>query len=144
MTYKHTQTSYMILFIIMILIGYFSYILISINFDPRQAMVMFLIVFILISFTSLTLAIDNEAIQLKYGFGMIRKRFVLKNIESVKTAINPWYYGWGIHYLPIVKIWVFNITGRNTVEIVMKNGKKFRLGTDEPKALEQAIRNAIR
>jgi len=39
---------------------------------------------------------------------------------------------------------IFNISGFDAVEIKMKNGKIYRIGTDEPKKLEQAILHAMR
>ena len=35
------------------------------------------------------------------------------------------------------------LQGLDAVEIVMKTGKTYRIGTDEPEALEAAIRRAI-
>jgi hypothetical protein len=39
---------------------------------------------------------------------------------------------------------VYNVSGFDAVEIKLKNGKRYRIGTDEPKDLEQAIRNSIK
>ena len=40
-------------------------------------------------------------------------------------------------------MWIFNVSGFGAVEIRMKNGKIYRIGTDEPKALESAINREI-
>ena len=34
---------------------------------------------------------------------------------------------------------IYNVSGFDAVEIQLKNGKIYRIGTDEPKKLEQAI-----
>jgi len=39
-------------------------------------------------------------------------------------------------------MWIYNISGFDAVEIKMKNGKTYRIGTDEPQKLEQAIVHA--
>jgi hypothetical protein len=39
---------------------------------------------------------------------------------------------------------IFNVSGLDAVEIKMKNGKIYRIGTDEPKQLERAILQAIK
>jgi hypothetical protein len=36
-------------------------------------------------------------------------------------------------------MWIYNVSGFDAVEITMKNGKIYRIGTDEPLKLEQAI-----
>jgi len=51
------------------------------------------------------------------------------------------YYGWGIHFTP--NGWLCNVSGSSAVEIIMKNGKKYRIGTNVPSELEQAIRQSV-
>ena len=40
-------------------------------------------------------------------------------------------------------MWIFNVFGFNALEIQMKNGKIYRIGTDEPEKLETAIKRVI-
>ncbi len=47
-----------------------------------------------------------------------------------------WYYGWGIRGWLWPKMWIYNVSGFDAVEIKLKNGKMYRIGTDEPKKLE--------
>lgn len=53
----------------------------------------------------------------------------------------PLYYGWGIHLTP--HGWLYNVSGSDAVEIRMKTGKKYRIGTDVPEELERAISRSI-
>jgi len=53
---------------------------------------------------------------------------------------NHWYYGRGIKLTP--HGWLFNVSGFDAVEIQLKNGRKYRIGTDEPDALLAAIESA--
>jgi hypothetical protein len=59
----------------------------------------------------------------------------------VAAVTNPWYYGWGIRWTP--KGPLYNVSGFEAVEIRMLSGKSFRIGTDEPDLLRQAIDKAI-
>ena len=52
---------------------------------------------------------------------------------------NRWYNGWGIRLIP--RGWIFNVSGFDAVEIQMKNGRRYRIGTDEPEALLAAIQS---
>ena len=40
-------------------------------------------------------------------------------------------------------MWIYNVSGFDAVEIIMKNGKIYRIGTDVPEELEAAIRQVI-
>ena len=54
---------------------------------------------------------------------------------------NPWYYGWGIHLFP--GGWVFNVSGFAALELQMENGRKYRIGTDDPAGLAKAVETAL-
>ncbi|GAI51787.1 unnamed protein product [marine sediment metagenome] len=69
------------------------------------------------------------------------KRFKLNEIESCQVVKNHWYYGWGIRLTPHGVL--YNVSGFDAVEIKLRTGKKFRIGTDVPQELEEAIRQAI-
>jgi hypothetical protein len=87
--------------------------------------------------------IDENYLKIKFGYGIFRKSFKLNEIYSAKTVKNHWYYGWGIRLWLWPKMWIFNVSGFDAVEIKMKNGKIYRIGTDEPIQLESAILEAI-
>jgi hypothetical protein len=92
-------------------------------------------------FGSLTVSLDRTHIALRFGVGMIRKRIALDEIRSYRRVRNPWYYGWGIHLIP--GGWLYNVSGLSAVELILESGKYVRIGTDEPDALEHALRQAI-
>ena len=73
---------------------------------------------------------------------MIRRAIRLFDIAEARAVRNRWWYGWGIRLTP--HGWMFNISGLDAVEIEYTNGRKFRIGTDEPNELEEAIMQAIR
>lgn len=126
--------------IIPLLILFFSIILTE---SSQTVLIVFLVLLLaLILFPSLTVKIDKTRLILKFGLGIISKKFILKDIESCRVVRNPWYYGWGIHWTP--HGWLYNISGLSAVEIQMKKGKKYRIGTDEPKKLEHAIIQSIK
>ena len=95
----------------------------------------------LVLFSSLTVIIWEEELEVRFGPGPIRKRFKLNEIKSCHVVKNPWYYGWGIRLTPHGML--FRVSGFDAVEIKLRTGKKFRIGTDVPQELEEAIRQAI-
>jgi hypothetical protein len=56
--------------------------------------IMVLILFILASFTSLQVIIDEKYLRIKFGYGIYQKKFSLNDVISAKTVKNHWYYGW--------------------------------------------------
>ena len=105
---------------------------------------MALILFILASFGSLQVIIDGKYLRIKFGYGIYQKKFSLNDVMSAKTVKNRWYYGWGIRGWLWPKMWIYNVSGFDAVEIKLKNGKMYRIGTDEPKKLEQTILHSIK
>jgi hypothetical protein len=105
---------------------------------------MVLIIFILASFGTLQVIIDENFLRIKFGYGIVRTKFPLHKITSAKKVRNRWYYGWGIRVWFWPYMWIYNVSGFDAVEIVMESGKRYRIGTDQPEELEHAILQAIK
>ena len=153
MNYKHTQVSYPIIIITLGIAIFFVWIYLtaaaeapSINSGPNFAIttIMAIMVLVLASFITLQVHINEKYLCIKFGYGIYQKRFSLKEIQSVKTVKNHWYYGRGIKVWFQPKMWIYSISGLNAVELKMKNGKIYRIGTDEPQELEQTIPQSIK
>jgi hypothetical protein len=99
-------------------------------------------IFVLTSFTTLTTIVDAHHLRIAFGFGIFRKKFLLTDIASVACVKNRWYYGWGIRFCFSPRMWLYTVSGFDAVELVMKNGKRYRIGTDAPHELEAAIKRA--
>ena len=152
-TYKHTQISYLMLVVTLAVLVLFTWIQITARAEPPSVdsgtnllitAVMVLVLFTLESFTTLTASIDKNCLQIKFGYRIFRKKFLLGEILSTKQVKNHWYYGWGIRlWLWPKMMWIYNVSGFDAVEIIMKNGKTYRIGTDTPSELEVTIKQAI-
>jgi len=127
-----------------VLILYFGFILTQAGFDQRILFIMVLVLLILASFSTLNVMIDETHLRIKFGYGIFKKSFSLNEIVSVRIVKNHWYYGWGIRYWFWPKMRIFNISGFDAVEIKMVDNKIYRIGTDEPKKLEQVILEVIK
>ena len=139
--YKHTQVGYLIISVmaaVMVLIGV---VLANAGTNWIAIGVLVVIAVALVLFSSLTVVIWGEELEARFGPGPIRKRFKLKEIESCQVVKNHWYYGWGIRLTPHGVL--YNVSGFYAVEVKLRTGKKFRIGTDVPQELEQAIQQAI-
>lgn len=143
MNYKHTQIGYLIIWVLIAILLYFGFILTKTGFDKTLIITMFFVSFILISLSSLTTETNFKELKVKFGYGIYRKTFQLKEIAKVKTVTNKWYYGWGIKVKLNPLTIIYNVSGFDAVEIETKTKQIFRIGTDEPKKLERAIQNGI-
>lgn len=150
--YKHTQISYLMLVITLAALVIFTRAYIAARAEPPSydsgtnllvTSTMVFIVSILVSFATLTASIDENYLRVKFGYGIFRKKFLLSEMISVKQVKNRWYYGWGIRFWLWPKMWIYNISSFDAVEIGMRNGKTYRIGTDAPSELEAAIRRAM-
>ncbi len=138
--YQHKQKApFMTLFIVAIatmiaLVG-------GVSFSPLIVLVAFLIALVGIIFSSLTVVLNEKELTWFFGPGLWTYRLPLENIVSVETVRNRWWYGWGIRYTP--HGWLYNVAGLEAIEILRKDGKKRRIGTDQPSQLAEAIKKAI-
>jgi len=105
--------------------------------------IMAIILLVLASFTTLTVAIKENYIRLKFGYGLFSKSFPLNQIASVQSVKNHWYYGWGVKVWLWPYMWIYSVSGFDAVEIIMKNRKIYRIGTDTASELEAAIKQEI-
>ena len=106
--------------------------------------VMVFVIFILASFGTLRVSVDERYVAIKFGYGIYRKKFPLNEVASVKSVRNHWYYGWGIRVWFRPYMLIYNVSGFEAVEIIMKSGKIYRLGSDEPRQLEAVLKAELK
>ena len=150
--YKHTQIGYLMLSITLVVLVFFTWIQITARAEPPSynsgtnfaiTALMALILIVLASFITLSVSVYENQLRIKFGYGIFRKKFLLSEIASARRVKNHWYYGWGIRVWFWPYMWIYNISGFDAVEIIMRNGKIYRIGTDEPEKLETAIKQVI-
>jgi hypothetical protein len=111
--------------------------------EARLWMTVVLVTLVIVGMVSgtLTTSVDNHSIRVAFGSGFIRRTFALSSVKRATAVRNKWYYGWGIRLTP--HGWMFNVSGLDAVEVEFMNGRKFRIGTDDPQGLQNAIDGAI-
>src|SRR3989344_686133 len=151
-SYKHAQIGYLMLVVTLAVLVLFAWLYITARAEPSSVdsgtnfaftATVVLILFILASFATLAVTLDENYLRLKFGYGIFQKKFLRGEIASVQIVKNRWYYGWGIRLWLWSKMWIYNVSGFDAIEIIMKSGRIYRIGTDEPRKLESAIKRAI-
>jgi hypothetical protein len=114
--------------------------------DPTAMWVMLMVCGIMVVtlalFHALTVEIRHGQLRIRFGIGLIRKTIPVKDIEQVEAVRNRWWYGWGIRLTP--HGWLFNVSGLEAVQVNLRNGRSYRIGTDEPEKLRAAIEEAMK
>lgn len=151
-SYKHTQIGYLMIAITLAVLALFAWAQITARAEPLSVnsgtnllvtAVMILILLTLASFATLTVSIDEKYLKIKFGYGIFKKKFPLNEIISATSVKNHWYNGWGIRFWLWPKMWIYNVSGFDVVEIIMRNGRIYRIGTDDSNGLESAIKQTI-
>jgi hypothetical protein len=140
--YAHTQKGILIIIAILAAIVLISAIMIAAGINWITIAVLIILFAVLALFSKLTVIIWQDKLEVRFGPGLIRKYFKLEEIISCRIVKNPWYYGWGIRITPNGSL--YNVSGFYAVEIALITGSKFRIGTDVPDELKNAIDLALR
>ncbi len=141
MTYRHVQTAPM-----MYLISVGAVVFGVIGFSRRDdlgsgfwwyqaAMVLLIVTGAVMA--RLTVVVDDRSVTTFFGWGWPRRHIELAGIDGASHVRNSWWHGWGIR--KVSRGWMYNIAGRDAVELSLRSGRVFRIGTDRPKELLAAI-----
>jgi hypothetical protein len=139
--YKHTQVGTLVLAGLGGAIALTAWILKTTPGRPVIAeVVLAILVGCIILFPSLTVRVTTDTVRVWFGPGLIRRNFPVHGVHHAHLVRNPWYYGWGIRLTP--HGWMFNVSGLDAVELELAGGRRFRIGTDQPRELMAAIQQA--
>lgn len=140
--YRHTQVNYWLALITALVLILLSWFLTSQDAPLLPSAVVLATGFLTaLTFWRLTVVVDDHAVRFWFGWGWPRGSFVISEVREARAVRNPWWYGWGFRWYS--GGWLFNVAGRDAVELRMRNGRRYRIGTDEPKRLETAIMNTL-
>ncbi len=143
MEYRHSQFAAVIVF--GMLIPFMAILVLPLFLQGFPPIVPFALLVLLIGFAlfySLNVEIGDGVLVCSFGVGLIRRRIFLSDVQSVRIVQNPWYVGWGIRWMP-GQYWLWNVSGLQAVELLFKDGVRFRIGTDEPQVLAGAIESNL-
>jgi hypothetical protein len=96
---------------------------------------------LLVMFASLTVVVDDRAIRLWFGTGLLRREVLLVDVVAARTARGSVWAGWGVRAVP--NGWLYRVGGRDAVELELESGRVVRLGSDEPGALLAAVKREL-
>ena len=87
--------------------------------------------------SSLTTKVTTDAIEVDFRWGRPHRISPHAQILSAEVVRNRWWYGWGIRWIPGGTM--YNVWGLDAVHLDLADGRGFRIGTDDPHGLVEAI-----
>jgi hypothetical protein len=141
MEYRHTQQAFLPLTLWVVFVIVMGALTAREEWAAWIGVFLFATTLVMILFSRLTVTVTNESIVTSFGVGWPRHTETLENVLTVAAVRNTWIQGWGIR--KISGGWMYNVQGYGGVELDLRSGKKFRIGTDEPTELEAAIAMVI-
>ena len=95
MSYRHTQTGWLTLMVCGGLLSIFVIVAARASVAPARPFLLFgnvpLLAVVMFLFGSLTVTVDDAAIALRFGPGVIRKRIKLDNVTACQPVKNRWW-----------------------------------------------------
>jgi hypothetical protein len=75
-----------------------------------------------------------------FGPGWPRRRLPAREVVAATPVQSPWWWGYGIRLTP--QGWMWNIAGPHGVQLLLADGRRLRVGTDDPQGLCAALHAA--
>ena len=88
-------------------------------------------------FSSMTIRVTRTHLEWWLGIKQLGMRVALAEIASAEPVKTNLLEGWGIHLT--WHGWLWNVAGFNAVQVSLKTGARYALGTPEPEKLAGAI-----
>ncbi len=99
-----------------------------------------LLLIVALVFSSLTVEIDDRELRAYFGPGITAKRVALADVARAEVMPSSFWSGWGVRVT--TRGMLYNVSGKGAVELTLKNGQRFRIGTDDDEGLRNAIARA--
>jgi hypothetical protein len=139
MPYRHTQRGTLTI-IICLVVAAFDAAIVWRSGQWPAAVVAVVLVAVAWLFSSLTVEVGQGELRWCFGPGLWRYRLALDEVETVAAVRNHWWNGFGIRMRPGFRL--YNVSGLDAVELRLTSGEIRRIGTDDPRGLEEALKAA--
>jgi hypothetical protein len=94
------------------------------------------------AFSSLRVTVDADRVTVRFTLGWPTRGFSTEDIAGFTRVRNKWWYGLGVRVVP-GGAWMFNTWGLDAVELELRSGKRFRIGSNDSANLVAALEARI-
>ena len=138
--YEHTQVGYLMLIVLTLGMFCVTFWMISLGFSWIAFAALIVLDLSLILFSTLTVEVTDGILDIKIGPGVFHKQFNLNDVKECFVVSTPQHMKFE-RWMP--EGWLYNLSGMHAIELKMRNGKYYRIGTNTPSELADAIQKAI-
>ncbi len=141
--YKEIQFGWLIFAFLLPALAIITYLFMNDAGSRPLGMVEYIVVCLVILiiyalFYRLTTTVSVDRIIVSFGVGLISKRIKINRIKTISVVQNPWYYGWGIRFIPNGML--YNMSGSDGVELTfIDTGRVIRIGSANAARLKEEI-----
>ena len=138
MTYSNFQFGWAT-FLVFVLVG--VVVVLSSGFNRNIGISVFLLLLgAFLFFGFMTTEVNKDTVKWRMGIGLVSGEIPINEICGVEQSRSKWYTGWGVRRG--TNIVLYNVSGFERVSFRKCDGSTIALGTDDPKGLIEAVRNA--
>jgi hypothetical protein len=138
--YRRTQVAWPTVVPVVVVMLFLAGVFLTSHLFTPLALAAGVMTVVLLLFATMTVTVDDTAVNVRFGIGLVGKRVPFDRIRSCQVVRNAWYYGWGIHFIPGGIL--YNASGLSAIELRLTNGRCVRIGSGEPDGLAAALRRA--
>ncbi len=113
----------------------------STPFDVVVLAIMTAALIVGVVFCRLTVTVTRDRIVASFLLGRPRRVIELVDVAAVRQVRNLWWHGLGIRKIP--GGWMHNVWGFDAVELELTSSEVFRLGSNDPEALFNALSSCV-
>lgn len=142
--YQHRQTGRVVVAVVVLAailpLRHFVYAAASRDAGPLTPLAIVALIVLLVVgllFSSMTVQVLHGHLIWSFGPGFFRHMLPLARIAEVRSCHNPWLQGLGIRRQDGVR--VYAVAGGPALELELEDGKRIRLGTNDPEGLARAL-----
>jgi hypothetical protein len=92
-------------------------------------------------FSTLTIRITDESLCFFFNTGLYGRDIPLPAIASCRVVDTSIIEGWGIRSTPSGML--YNVSGTRAIEVRLRGGERFRIGSDQPDVVCERLRETI-
>ncbi len=141
MSYQHTQYGYLAVPVLPFYVVVLGLLIID-DASPAPALILAVVVMVftlglVLVFSRLTVTVSDDTVTAAFGYGKPSRQVELGEVTEARMVRNHWYLGFGVRKIP--KGWMYNVWGLDAVELQLRDGRVFRIGTNDPEGLQAAV-----
>jgi hypothetical protein len=143
--YRHTQIGWTLIAIV-VGVGLLELTIVALSTPSTLALTLAgalaaVFAVLLVMFASLTVVVDDRAVRLWFGSGLLRREVLLADVVAAGAVRDSAWAGWGVRAIP--HGWSYRVGGLDAVELKLENGRVVRVGSDEPAVLLAAVKREL-